>query len=686
MREASTPEITSEIAENLISSNFRTTTYLEVYRGGDPAYIEDLDINSGIKWSLGGKKRKYANFSLTPLTGTCSFQVDNINGRYSPGSGTTFENIFDNDVKIRLQSGYYLNDLKEEEEKTVNLNNISGFYVGSYFHRTIYDSGTVKIDLSASYLKHFSDLLNPLYGSETYNDSTYAVGSITVHTYDLLKQDYGQFNGFKITANNTTGTVYYRALNDAFCLTFSNSSDWTSVGNLADGIKDVTITPVKKRFIQVAVIYDGISFSSDLQITDIKVKIQSQIELLYKSVFYLDTPNFDDPPAPVAPKVFCTARDAYKRAINTEINLQDYSSVNISVNDLIKEVCDQIGIKYTSSSISDLTSFPDINLASGLGEVKFADDVFVLIMEKINSENYQMYLEYDETEDDNIMFVKQKPNTSEEADGAFSFTNYVSIGSSKKNNDKALQRFTILSNSRVIAAEEQLDSQVISSIGNFVFSWSGEAEYKRFEADFPDNIRGTVVVTPTTATLTVTEITGTVTVTLYGNKWSSTAPDFEGEAINFNNMMNGIGTTSQSINPILTSDVECKTAAEGFISSFASPIQESQGLIWPYLNLLPEINDVFLMWRRYFLDDNLYFITGISNTWDESENPKQETSFDLDDSGRNFSETNSFVYDDEPTPMKYDSGFLYDMGISTPQSSDAEIDAASIIINNITFS
>ena len=56
--------------------------------------------------------------------------------------------------------------------------------------------------------------------------------------------------------------------------------------------------------------------------------------------------------------------------------------------------------------------------------------------------------------------------------------------------------------------------------------------------------------------------------------------------------------------------------------------------------------------------------------------------FSLDDSGRNFSETSSFVYDDTPTPMPYDAGFLYDMGISTPISTDAEIDAASIIIRN----
>lgn len=688
MREASTSELTGIISENLIQPNCRTYTILEVYINGVATYIDDLDVSKGIDWSESGKKEKYANFSLTPLAGTCKFQVDNINGRYSPGSGTSFEGIFDNDTKIRLTSGYYLQDYKSETDTSLNLNDISGAFVKSFFYRASYDTGVIKIDGSdTSILTHFIDEYVPMYDSTTYDSTTYTPGSYTVQTYDMQKQGFEKVTGFSVTANNTDGVVYYRGIGSSDALSNSNISQWISAGSSVNGTKSIVLSnPEDKRYFQVAIIYDGISYSGGQEVSDITVTTQSRLEPIYSSVYYLDTPLFDDPPAPKAPKIYCSGRDAYKKAINADINIEDYSGSPITPTNFIKAVCDKVGIQYNATSIANISGFTNIDWDSGFGEIKKADDAFKMIMEKIIPSDYQMWLQYDETIDDNIMYVQQKPDTSLSADGAFSFTNYVSIGSSRKNNDKALQRLTFISDQQILSAEEQLDQESISSTGDTVFSWTGNAEYKRFEADYPNNIRGTVVVTPTGATLTVTEITGTVVVTLYGNKFDSTEPTYQGEAINFNNQMDNIGSTSSSVNPLLSSYAECKTSAEAFIDDFASPIQEASGLRYPYLNLLPEINDLFLMWRRYFLDDNLYLITKISHHWDESSNPRQETIFNLDDSGNNFSDNSDFVYDDYPYPMNYDSGFLYDMGISTPQSTDAEIDAASIIINNVSFS
>lgn len=690
MREASTSELTGIISENLIQPNCRSYTFLEIYIDGVPTFIEDLDVAKGIDWSVSGKREKYANFSLTPLAGTCSFQVDNINGRYSEGSGTAFEGIFDNNKKIRLTSGYYLADYKDDEdEETLNLNDTSGFYSKSFFYKTAYNGGIVEIDGSdTSSITHFADDF-VLYDSTTYDSTTYSsfqpYFAYTVQSYDNYIQGTKKINGFTITANNTDGIVYYRSLNSSDSLSYSDYSDWTSVGNLINGTKDVTlVTPLTDRYFQVAVLYSGMgSYVEGQEISEITVNVQSRIEDIYKSVYYLDTPLFDDPPAPKAPKIYCSARDAYKNAINADINIEDYSGSPITPTNFIKAICDKIGINYSATSIADISGFTSIDWDSGFSQIKKADDAFRMIMEKIIPSDYQMWLDYNSTIDDNIMYVQQKPNTSIEADGAFSFTNYVSIASSRKNNDKTLQRITIASDQQVISAEEQLDQESISATGDTAFSWSGNAEFKRFEADYPDRIRGTVIVTPTSATLTVTEITGTVIVTLYGNKWDSTEPTYEGEAINFNNQMDNVGSTTSSINPLLSSDAECKTSAEAFISNFASPVQEASGLRYPYLNLLPEINDLFLLWRRYFLDDNLYITTKISHHWDESDNPRQETIFNLDDSGNNFSDNSDFIYDDLPFKMKYDAGFIYDMGISTPLSTPDEIDAASIIIHNV---
>jgi hypothetical protein len=93
------------------------------------------------------------------------------------------------------------------------------------------------------------------------------------------------------------------------------------------------------------------------------------------------------------------------------------------------------------------------------------------------------------------------------------------------------------------------------------------------------------------------------------------------------------------------------------------------------------------MWRRFFFRDNLYFITGIKHHWDRDREPTESTSFNLEDSGRNYDEASGFIWDDSPTANVWDRGFVWDMGISTPQSTDTEINTAAdaLKINNVDF-
>jgi hypothetical protein len=682
MREASTSEITEEIQNLLISKNATTVVKLEVYVDGAPQVFNDLDDLTGVDWSESGKKNKSFNQLLTPLAGEISFTGYNENGKYSTGSGTAFEDVLDNETKIRLSAGYLLDDAKTEESESISLNNISGLIPFSFFYHTQFISTYVGLDATSSTPTHFTDLWTPLYDSETYDDSTYAPDAYTVQTYDTGGDGQEQINRFEITNNHTKGTIYYRTLSDPDDLDDSVSSEWTSAGSTENGTTSVNVND-DKRFLQVAVLYDGIGYAEDLRLTAIIVYKQSFIEFLYKSIYYLDTPEFDDPPTPEVPKVYCKGRDVWKRAINADINLTDLNATPLQPDELAKEIADQVGIPYTATSIDDLSSFGDITWADGFGDVKSADEAFEMIMQKIITTGYQMYTKYDATEDENVLFITQQPSTLE-ADGAFSYKNYLRIDNNSKNNDKMLKRLTIISDQQVVDATEQLQQTAYTTTGAKTMSWSGNAIYKNISIDKPDDITITgLTVSPTQIDFTISSITGTVTITVDGNKWSSTEPTYQGEAINLDNMVEGKGSTSRIVNPLFISNNECKSAAESFIVNFATPIQEATGLEWPYLNLLPELNDVYMLWRRFIFDDNLYFVTGISHHWDRQPTPGESTSFNLDDSGRNFSETSNFIYDDEPTPMKYDIGFVYDMGISTPISTDAEIDAASVITRNV---
>ena len=74
-------------------------------------------------------------------------------------------------------------------------------------------------------------------------------------------------------------------------------------------------------------------------------------------------------------------------------------------------------------------------------------------------------------------------------------------------------------------------------------------------------------------------------------------------------------------------------------------------------------------------NDDINFITGFKYRWSIDQD---STTFNTDDSGLNFSDISNFNYDEE-NGERYDIGFVYDMGISTTLSTDAEIDAASIM-------
>jgi hypothetical protein len=683
-REASTAERTEEFFLSQTSPHHKSIISLEVFNTNIGAYeiIEDLDTERGVSWTVSGKKEKFANFSLTPLTGTINFQVVNKNGEWSNGSGTVKENVIDNETKVRLKAGYLSKTAGSSQTSSLNLFNTFGTVVKSFFWHTVNSSGNVAVSSSpgaGNTVQHFADKFN-LYDSLNYNSDFYSPDAYTVQTYDSLGRGFQNIVSFDITADNTSGTVYYRALNTTADLSYSESTNWTNAGATVNGTKTVTVGSTD-RYLQVAVLYDGINWGDTLEISDITITYQEFTDFLYTSVYYLDTPQFSDPPAPQMPMIMCRGRDAYKRAVGTDINIDDLSA-GVEVDDLIKSIADKVGIQYSSTSIADLSFFIGRTFAAGVG-IQKADKIFDLCMQIINPTGYQMYMEYDSTLDENILFVQAKPTVTE-ATGAFSFRNYTGIGNNSRNADKILQRLTVLSGAQVVTSEVQLDQLLVTSTGSKVLSWVGAAEYKRIEIDQPDEITiSNLSVEPLQITFDVDALsTGGVTITAFGNQWDSTTPDQEGEAISLDNMINYKGTTAVLINQLATSDDECKSIAESFISEFGTPVEQARNLSWPYLYLLPEINDVYLMWRRFIFNDNLFFITKIGYSWSIN---NESTRFDFDDSGLNFSDLGDFIYDDI---MDYDKGFLYDMGISTPLSTNAEIDTASdaVKVNNTDFS
>ena len=134
------------------------------------------------------------------------------------------------------------------------------------------------------------------------------------------------------------------------------------------------------------------------------------------------------------------------------------------------------------------------------------------------------------------------------------------------------------------------------------------------------------------------------------------------------------GVTSKLINKLVLSANECEDIAFELMNELSRPVQQINRLQYPYMNLLLEVNDMVMNWARFVFNDDLSYITGISNQWSIDQD---STSFNRDDSGLNFSDISDVIYE---VVMDDEQSFVYAMVIRNNLTTDSEIDAASIRI------
>ena len=495
------------------------------------------------------------------------------------------------------------------------------------------------------------------------------------------------FNSFDITTNSTRGRIFYKTYND---LAEAGQQDktkfWIDAGQTINGTQTITVNR-ETVYMDIAVVWDSILWTDDDKISGITVsstEIRAD-EVVYKDVFYLDTPQQVDPRNGFS-FITCSGRNIWKRANETDINVEDLTA-GVAIDALIKSGADKVGIPYTASSIADLSAIANRTLSTGYGDKIKVEKLFEDLM-SIIQDDYQMYMEYDDVAEDNVLFVQLKP-VAFEASFVFNFNRYIQL-TKKKDYGRLLQRLTVLSDDAVVTAEELLDSEITQTgTGAQSFTWSGEAIYKRitFETSADgftaviDNVSNEIV----NFTVTAGTGTGTWTARVYGNKFSGSPPTAAGESVNSANMLNNKGITSRITNKLVLSDAEAETIAEGFVNAFGDPVFQIT-VQYPYLNILMETNDQILIWAKNLFTDDLYIVNGYKIKWNEF---RDSILFNLEDSGRDFGDEGGFIYDrsglDSGIPdIKYDKGFLYDMVFGVG-ADPGDVDPTKYK-NDITFS
>ena len=530
-RNASTEERTGIIRRLLKSSRLRAEMFIEVWHNGEWLFLQDLDSRQGISIRKSAKRYRYANYNLAPVASSVSFALINENGKYSEGSGEDESGIIDINSKIRVSGGYELPDSEALNTITVDL---AGDPITSvYSYMMSQDAGTLVLDNTVTNVEsYFPSLFDTFYDSVNYDSGTYTPAAYSIITIDLIGNQFSTNKSFTIYSNTTRGALFWRVVD----VVEGDIDTWTTAGNTAVGAKKVSVTG-SARYLQVAVIYDGVAWGDPDAVLQLDV-YPGNFELMYRDVFLLDTPEFDEPSAPGIPRVICSGRDSFKNAIETELSLKDYSAGEY-IDGIIKQICDDIGIRYTADSIADLTAFGQRVIRVAYENSVTAEKVFEDLMQILNKagNKYQMYVQYESTIDDSCLYVQPAPDTIR-ADYVLNFQHYQSLSGKKKNHDKQLKRITCLSDKKDTTEEVELATQIVVT-SPVTLSWTGAANYKRIVIGGPNQFYLTGA-TNESVTLASDDPSIGAQLTVYGSKWSGEAGSVQSGTSTHDNVLDDL--------------------------------------------------------------------------------------------------------------------------------------------------
>jgi len=414
MYELSSEERQYALREKLTSSqcySFTKVTYFD--DDGTEVVFEDAVYPIVITQNV--EKPIYASINLAPAASTVSFNVINQNGEYSPNAEGQFAGILEKGRRFRIYDGKRLKTSTYEDTESATLAN------GTFFY-TEMNGGNVVLSVTNSITDNrFTDLFDTYYDDGNYGDDTYTPAGYYAYTFDRYHQFVDDFESFSVTCNSTLGRVYYRVFNDTYVQeSGTTSSAWTYVGATVNGTQEYVVGVSGKRYIEVAVVYDAGSLGDSISVSDITLIVEVFIEWVLLGEFLLDTPQYEDKPSPEMSIIQCEGRNSYKRALESEINLQDLSTGGgTTFEDLILEVCEQAGIDCEASYIDEIptTTYPKRQLSSGYGKSVRVDKVFTDIMQIIGAD-FRMFMTRD-----NKLYVREK-ETAVRADWVFDYRNY----------------------------------------------------------------------------------------------------------------------------------------------------------------------------------------------------------------------------------------------------------------------
>lgn len=603
MKSASTNDRTEYILYDAVGgSRSKPIAKLDYSQDQGSSFTEFEDIEN-ISYSASNNNKQYSKFIQVPPAHTMNATFNNKGQKYSPGAGGTFSNILTRNLLVRPSFGYQMLDTTETST-SFTVTNYNTLYhtkiVGSTIKNDITSAGSFTALPSITEGWYFYDGL--LYDSGTYSPEGYYLSNVVD-----FKDTFGSLELTKLimTSDSDNIHVYYRSSDIQNVLT-ANTESFTYLSELAIGVNTLTLPNIEDRYFQFAIVFDTGTWGTGT-VSSISFSYTSSYEYFDAGQFLVDRPSWSSSFGNY--KVSVSARDKFKRALETKVTCPSYTSA-IDVAKIIRDVADRCGLIHNNGVelIADTGSTVTISNDDNFKDTK-ALDIFNEVMVYINwlNNNYRLEL----TTDGYLQLVI-KDGSIDNAEWVIDYRSNLLNVSKSEISDNLLQRITVLQKSHSVNPEIELVTQnYITTQSSVDLTWTNKALYKR--VDVVVNSGNGVFSLEATENQKITfSITGTIIdidVTVYGAELQSTPP-YIGESIYYPNSKYNDGITFEIINRLAQTDDECRDIAKSLTDKYGNPNYEVNCSI-PF-NPLIELGDRVLIFEKYTFTKTIYRIDNIS--------------------------------------------------------------------------
>jgi hypothetical protein len=679
-KSASTVARQTAIEEDIASSRQKPIAFIEYYDETAARWIPFDDVMS-FSFSRTAKENDVAKFSLVPQPQTFSLEVDNTGGKYTPGTSGKFADKIIRNMKLRAQIGYALTDTIEreydyDEEDYQNL-----------FHTQVIGSKIYNNVTAGTYLA-LPGITFRTYDSGDYDDiDLEGEGYFLSDIWDLLPFNVETMSKIAITSDTDKIKVYYRVSNNYTDLS-GNTAPFIYAGDTVNGITEIPILATTERYFQFVLVYatskwyDG---TDENYSTDIKIITDDTSEIFSLGEFLLDSASFGSQYS--GKSLSISARDTYKKALETKISTADYAITDIS--QIIRDICDRAGILYNdgvTNWIPDSTYTVSIEGYKNVtATAALAESVEYL---SYKDSNYRLYIT-----DAGYMRLDNTAKSTTNVDFVLNYLDHMYSFERSFDSDNEIQRISYVSKKdtrKQAASADDPDSgkEVILVSGTYTTAGANNVIWTGGAAGLPFiNKRYKIVINSGTFTFNSWEtgainftLGGTspsVVLTVYGDEVSSTYDGFTGEASDGDNVAESLGYTTEKVNRFIQSDADAKAMSEAILSRFNFDDEEYRGTVSMTGHPLIEINDTLLLLEKNTNTYYIFIVEKISTSYN-AENASYKTSLSVRSIGATLE---SIVYDrnfamhgivDGIDDFEYDSGIFYDLDFWS-EDTDPEV-------------